>query len=164
MRDAVLARAARLSDEARELLARLAVVPGSAAPELIDAADAPLDECLLSGMVRLDGRAVAFRHELARLAVEAEVPPRRRAALHRQLLERLAARGADPARLAHHAEAAGDADAVLRHAPEAAERAARLGAHREAAEQYARTLRWAGDAAGAASAPSCSSAARTSAT
>ena len=145
VRDAVLARAARLSDPARALLARLAVIPGPAEPELIDAADEPLDECLLSGMVRLDGRTVSFQHELARLAVEAEVPPRRRAALHRQALERLVARGADPARLAHHAEAAGDGDAVVRHAPVAAERAARLGAHREAANQYARTLRWAVD-------------------
>jgi DNA-binding CsgD family transcriptional regulator len=144
VRDAVLARAARLSDEARELLTRLAVIPGSADPELIDAADEPLDECLLSGMVRLDGQVIAFRHELARLAVSEEVPPRRRAALHRQVLERLVARDADPARLAHHAEAAGDADAVLRHAPAAADRAARLGAHREAADQYARALRWAG--------------------
>ena len=145
VRDAVLARAARLSPPARELLERLAMIPGSAEPELIDAADEPLDECLLSGMTRLEGRAVAFRHELARLAVEAEVPPRRRAALHREVLDRLDARGADPARLAHHAEAAGDAAAVLRHAPVAGEQAARLGAHREAAAQYARALRWAGD-------------------
>jgi DNA-binding CsgD family transcriptional regulator len=145
VRDAVLARAARLSPPARELLERLAVVPGAADPELIDAGDEPLDECVLSGMARIDGRTVAFRHELARLALEAEVPPRRRAALHRDVLERLDARGADPARLAHHAEAAGDAAAVLRHAPVAGEHAARLGAHREAAAQFARALRWAGD-------------------
>jgi DNA-binding CsgD family transcriptional regulator len=145
VRDAVLARAARLSPPARELLERLAVIPGAADPELIDAADEPLDECLLSGMTRTAGRAVAFRHELARLALEAEVPPRRRAALHREVLARLDARSGDPARLAHHAEAAGDADAVLRHAPVAGEHAARLGAHREAAAQFARALRWAGD-------------------
>jgi DNA-binding CsgD family transcriptional regulator len=143
VRDAVLARAAGLSADARELLSRLAIIPGPADPELIDAADEPLDECTLSGMTRMDGRAVTFRHELARLAVEAEIAPRRREALHREVLARLDARGADPARLAHHAEAAGDAEAVLRHAPVAAERAAGLGAHREAAEQYARALRWA---------------------
>jgi DNA-binding CsgD family transcriptional regulator/tetratricopeptide (TPR) repeat protein len=145
VRDAVLARAAALSDPARELLSRLAVVPGAADPALIDAADEPPDECVLSGMARMHGQAVAFRHELARLAVEAEIPPRRRAALHRDVLERLEARGADSAWLAHHAEAAGEADAVLRHAVAAAERAARLGAHRQAAEQYARALRWAAE-------------------
>jgi DNA-binding CsgD family transcriptional regulator len=143
VRDAVLARAAELSDDARDVLTRLAIIPGPAEPELIDAADGPLDECLLSGMTRMESGAVAFRHELARLAVEAEIPPRRRAALNRDVLARLAARGADPARLAHHAEAAGDRDAVLRYAPVAGERAAQLGAHRQAAEQYARALRWA---------------------
>jgi hypothetical protein len=49
----------------------------------------------------------------------------------------------DPARLAHHAEGAGDGAAVLEHAPVAARRAAGLGAHREAAAQYARALRFA---------------------
>lgn len=149
VRDAVLARASRLGPAARDLLDRLAMIPGAADPELIDATDEPLDECLLSGMTRQEGNAIAFRHELARLAVEDEVPPRRRAALHRQVLERLDARGADPARLAHHAEAACDAEAVLRYAPVAAELAAMVGAHREAAAQLARALRWAGDLAAA---------------
>jgi DNA-binding CsgD family transcriptional regulator len=49
--------------------------------------------------------------------------------------------GRDLARLAHHAEAADDAAAVLEFAPTAAERAAAVGAHREAAAQYARALR-----------------------
>ena len=74
------------------------------------------------------GRAgVAFRHELARLAVEESVAPNRRLELHRAALAALAEppeRRADLARLAHHAEAAGDADAVLRFAPAAAARAA----------------------------------------
>jgi ATP/maltotriose-dependent transcriptional regulator MalT len=48
-------------------------------------------------------------------------------------------------RLAHHAEAAGDTEAVLRYAPEAGTAAARAGAHREAAAQYARALRFARD-------------------
>src|SRR5262249_34150132 len=42
---------------------------------------------------------------------------------------------------ARHAEGAGDAQAVLRHAPDAAKRSAALGAHREAAAQYERALR-----------------------
>jgi DNA-binding CsgD family transcriptional regulator len=48
----------------------------------------------------------------------------------------------DLARLVHHAEAAGDVDAVLRFAPAAAAHAASLGAHREAAAQYGRALRF----------------------
>src|SRR5262249_48080300 len=46
-------------------------------------------------------------------------------------------------RLAHHADAAQDADAVLRLAPAAGARAAAVGAHREAAAQYRRALRYA---------------------
>ena len=52
----------------------------------------------------------------------------------------------DDARLAFHAEAAGDGAAVLRYAPAAARRAARLASHREAAAQYERALRFAAGA------------------
>ena len=54
--------------------------------------------------------------------------------------------GDDDARLAFHAEAAGDGAAVLRYAPAAARRAAGLASHREAAAQYERALRFAGGA------------------
>ncbi len=146
VREAVLARASRLGPEARLLLDAAAVVPPQADLDLL-AALAPgsvdvLDEALASGMLVPRGRAVAFRHELARLAVEEAIPPHRRVELHRLALVELAARAPDLALLAHHADAAGDADAVLRYAPAAAEHAALLGAHREAAAQYARTLRY----------------------
>jgi DNA-binding CsgD family transcriptional regulator len=48
----------------------------------------------------------------------------------------------DLARLAHHAEAAGDGESVLRFAPAAAEHASSVAAHREAQHQYARALRF----------------------
>ena len=51
--------------------------------------------------------------------------------------------GADPAQLAYHAEEAGDRNAVLRYAREAARRATAIGASRQAADQYARALRFA---------------------
>ena len=44
--------------------------------------------------------------------------------------------------MAHHADAAGDAEAARTHALNAAERAAALGSHREALEQYERALRY----------------------
>ena len=150
VRDAVLARAARLSAPARRLLDAVAIVPGEAqlwllealAEELVDR----LEECLASGVL-IAGRAhVAFRHELARLAVEEAISPERRVALHRAAVDALAAHGSDDpdfAALAHHAEEARDADGVLRWAPPAAQRAALSRAHREAAAQYARALRFA---------------------
>jgi DNA-binding CsgD family transcriptional regulator/tetratricopeptide (TPR) repeat protein len=108
-----------------------------------DADAAAVDECLRAGVLRDDGRSVRFRHELARLAVEQAVPAARRVALHRHILAQLAASGEEPARLAYHAEEAGQPAAVLEHAAAAAERAAALSAHREAADHYARALRFA---------------------
>ena len=105
-----------------------------------------LDECLGSGMLTSTTDGVAFRHELARMTIEETLAPHRRAALHRDALAALVAPPAgapDPARLAHHAEAAGDAAAVLEFAPAAAARADSVGAHRQAAAQYARALRFA---------------------
>src|SRR6266540_2333928 len=129
IRDAVLARCARVSATARMVLDAVAVVPFQ--PELwllealVEEAVDHLDECLASGMLTTEPGGVAFRHELARLAVEGSLAPNRRVVLHRRALGALAepATGApDPARLAYHAEAAGDADAVLEFAPAAGER------------------------------------------
>ncbi len=149
VRDAVLARAARLRPAARRLIDAVAVAPPHTEFWLLDAlageAVDQLDECLASGMLTSEPGAVAFRHELARLAVEESLSPNRRLALHRAALAALAApaTGApDVARLAHHAEAAGNAEAVLEFAPAAAEQAAARGAHRQAADQYARALRF----------------------
>jgi ATP/maltotriose-dependent transcriptional regulator MalT len=149
VRDAVLARALPLSPSARRVLEAVAVVPGQAELWLLDAVASrreldALDECVAAGMLIERSGSVAFRHELARLAVEDSIAPQRRRALHAKLLAALAGRGSD-ARMAHHAEAAGDDEALLEHATRAAEHAAALGAHREAAAHYASALQ-AGDA------------------
>ena len=151
VRDAVLARVARLSTAAKTVVDAVAVAPLHMELWLLDdlAGDAAggLEEGLAAGMLVSRTGAVAFRHELARIAVEESLPPNLRRSLHSEALAALAspATGApDVARLAHHAEAAGDQEAVLRFAPEAAVRAAAVGAHREAAAQYARALRFAG--------------------
>ena len=147
VRDAVLARASRLGPDARRLLEAVAIVPSRAELSLLEALVSPLDgveECLASGMLVQGAGTLAFRHELARLAIEEAVAPDRRRALNRAALEALAdSPGADPALVAHHAEAAGNGEAVLRFAPAAAARASKVAAHREAAEQYARALRFA---------------------
>jgi DNA-binding CsgD family transcriptional regulator/tetratricopeptide (TPR) repeat protein len=149
VRDAVLARAARLGPAGRAVLEAVAVVPPHAELRLLEAlVDEPaagLDECLASGMLGFEAGAVSFRHELARLAVEESVAPHRQLELHRKALAALAeppAGAPDLARCAHHADAAGDAGAILRFAPAAGDRAASLGAYREAAAHYARALRF----------------------
>ncbi|HEX2703121.1 MAG TPA: hypothetical protein VHM72_06790, partial [Solirubrobacteraceae bacterium] len=137
VRDAVLARAARLRAAARGLLDAVAVAPPQTELWLLEAlageALEGLDECLGQGMLTSVPGAVAFRHELARRAVEESVAPGRKVELHRKALVALAdppVGAPDLARLAHHAEAAVDTDAVLRFAPLAGARAASLGAHR----------------------------------
>jgi DNA-binding CsgD family transcriptional regulator/tetratricopeptide (TPR) repeat protein len=150
VRDAVLSRAARLTPTARRILEVVAAIPPRAEYWLLDglagdAADS-VDECLATGMLTAEPAGVRFRHELARLAVEAALPAHRRTAMHRAVLRVLSeARRdtADLARLAHHAEAADDTEAVLRYAPAAGAQAAALGAHREAAAHYGRALRFA---------------------
>ena len=143
VRDAVTARAARLPDSARQLLEAVAIgrprteiwlLESIAARELFQ-----LERCLDSGMLRAEGDAVAFRHDIERETIEDDLPPNRRVTLHRAALAALEGR-AEPARLAHHAEAAGDAAAVLAHSTTAGDRAARLGAHREAAAHLATAL------------------------
>ena len=149
VRDAVLARAGRLSRPARGLLEATAVVPGRVEVWLLEAV-APdvverLEECVASGMLTAGQLDVGFRHELARVAIEESIPPDRRVALHRAVLAALENRQGetpDCARLADHAEAAGDREAVLRWATQAADEAARGGSHREAAAQWARALRF----------------------
>jgi DNA-binding CsgD family transcriptional regulator len=150
VRDAVLARAARLTPAARALLDAVAIAPTHSELSLLErsAPDAlpALDECLASGMLVETNGAVAFRHELARLAVEDAVAPHEKLRLHRATLAALRTAPeatADLARLAHHAESARDTDAVLEFAPAAGARACALGSHREAAAQYARALRFA---------------------
>jgi len=151
VRDAVIARASRLPAPARHLLDAVAISSQATplwllellAPGEVDA----LDACLASGVLTADGESISFRHDLARLAVEEAIPPRRRLKLHRAALAALSDPNGrtDLAELAHHADAAGDAEAVQRYAPAAGEHASALGAHREAAAQYERALRYADD-------------------
>ena len=147
VRDAVLARAARLSPAAGELLEAVAVVPSQAElwllERLIDDASGRLEECVAGGMLTERPGSVSFRNELARQALEGAIGEHRKTRLHREVLAALAAPPAGPpdlARLAHHADAAGDEDALLRFAPAAAARASQFGAHREAASLYGRAL------------------------
>ena len=103
--------------------------------------DSALDECVERGVLILEAERVAFRHELARLAVEEAVPATRRRHLHRDLLAELEQRASvDHARLAHHAHAAGDDPAVLWYEPLAAQDASANGAFRAAAAHLGRAV------------------------
>ncbi len=149
--DAVLARAARLSPEARATLDIAAVIGSAIDPDLLLTVAGPVldevDECIARGLLRATGDGLAFRHELARAAILGSIALIRLRLLHARVLDALRAApdvelGRNLAQLAHHAEAARDREAVLAFAVAAAEQATALSAHREAAAQYARALRF----------------------
>src|SRR6185312_8485190 len=90
VRDAVVARVARLSAEARHALDVVALAGARAELALLEPVlgdgFAALDEPLEHGVLAATDGGVEFRHELARLAVAEQVPPARRLAVHRRLL------------------------------------------------------------------------------
>lgn len=148
VRDAVIARLARLSDAARRVAHLVAVVPGKAERWLVDQTVAPgaetLQECLNAGMVASPDYSLGFRHELARRAVEDSMLPTERQNLNAAVLAALLRVDEDKvaiARLVHHADQAADSRAVLRLAPVAAGRAAAVGAHQEAVVYLGTALR-----------------------
>jgi DNA-binding CsgD family transcriptional regulator/tetratricopeptide (TPR) repeat protein len=135
VRHAVLARVSTLPPACRDAVARLAVVPTEVPASLLSELvpdPAALEPAERRGILRSSYGAVRFRHELARRAVEEALPGTRRAALHRRVFDALAAAGAEPSRLVHHAVAVGDASAVARYGTAAAREAAAANGHREA--------------------------------
>jgi predicted ATPase len=137
VRDAVLARAARLSPSARAVLEAAAVIGLRVEPwvlsNIVGAASASVDECIAGGMLQFQGDDYAFRHELARQTILETILPERRLALHRMILSVLKESPQtrdDLARLANHAEGTKDVSAVLEYAPAAAKQASAASSHR----------------------------------
>jgi DNA-binding CsgD family transcriptional regulator len=147
VRDAVIARVARLSPDARRVAELVAAVPGHTQPCLIQtmlhASESAIEECTLGGLMRNADGSLAFRHELARRAVEDSLTPTHARSVHTRVLEVLRNRDrreATESRLVHHAVRAGDVAAVIEFAPRAAERSAGVGAHRQAIAYYRTAL------------------------
>lgn len=144
VRDAVLARAAPLPAEARDVLELASVSPVEIELEVLDAlvSDAPaaMAGCTAAGLLLVEGGALRFRHELARRAVEASLSQDRATGLHAAVFDALSVRGATVLRRVHHAAHAGLSGAVSTLAPQAARDAAKASAHHQAAELYALAL------------------------
>lgn len=140
VRDAVLTRVARLAPSARSILDLLSVVPGNVDLWLVDSILSPdasdIDACIVGGFLVLTRNSLAFRHELARIAIAESLADRQSKSLHDQVLYALIAHPESHpplALLVHHAIHSGNEQAVQRYAPLAAQEASRHGAHREAA-------------------------------
>ncbi|UPG92203.1 AAA family ATPase [Luteibacter aegosomaticola] len=151
VRDAVLARAARQSPSVRALLDLVAIVPSRIDIATVDAVLAPsaddIAAALASGLLTFEDGWYAYRHELARIAMEEALATPRATSLHARVLARLEALAdTEPvpvARLVHHAAGAADAAGVLKYAPMAAAEAISHGSHSEAAKLYGVALMYA---------------------
>jgi DNA-binding CsgD family transcriptional regulator len=140
----VLARFARLPGAAQAVARLASIVPARIERWLVDALLAPtladIETCIDCGLLLADATTLAFRHELARVAIESSLPAAVAQSLHAQALKALIEAPANaapsPARLVHHAALAQDSAAVRRFAPVAAEQAQQRGAHRAAAAQW----------------------------
>jgi DNA-binding CsgD family transcriptional regulator len=108
VRDAVLARAFRLSPSARDIAELVCVVPGSTETWLLERAgmsdEAAIESCLSIGMKRDEDGSLAFRYDLVRRALEDSLSETRKQSLHAKVLEILmSCPGISAARMAHHA-------------------------------------------------------------
>jgi DNA-binding CsgD family transcriptional regulator/tetratricopeptide (TPR) repeat protein len=102
-----------------------------------------LDAAERSGLVAADAHTIRFAHEIARRAVESDLPTGIRVACNATVGQALVAQGDDATRILHHAVEAGDGPTVLAYGPQAAREAARLGSHREALAAYRQVHRFA---------------------
>jgi DNA-binding CsgD family transcriptional regulator len=143
IRDAVLARVARLSQPARTVLEAAAVICLWVEPwllaEVTGAQASEIEECMAAGVLRSEGDKIIFRHELGRQVILEAINPSRLLELNRLVLKSLKTSPYERenfARLAHHAKGAGDLQAIFDYSLAAARQAATSGAHHEAVAHY----------------------------
>ncbi|QPC95009.1 helix-turn-helix transcriptional regulator [Mesorhizobium sp. INR15] len=147
VRDAVLARAERLSAGARSMLDAVSVFPRRADAWALQglcgvASAGQLAECVSNGLLDDLGDGYAFRHEIARRAIEMALTESHRRRFNQRALSALLEKADVPtARLVHHAVEANNVEAVRELAPLAAREASHVGAHRDAAGYYEVALR-----------------------
>ncbi|MGA8264234.1 MAG: AAA family ATPase [Ignavibacteriaceae bacterium] len=149
IKDSILTRISRLSNNAKELIQLVSIVPTKTEKWLIDGIvnfnTKILEECLNSGLVELEEEAISFRHELSRVAVEESLSESKRQLLNEKFLQvLLKQKDIDNylARIIHHAARALNKEAIINYAPYAAKQASILGSHSLAAEHYKNALRF----------------------
>jgi DNA-binding CsgD family transcriptional regulator len=139
VRDSGMARIARLSASARDMLTILSVIPDRVRVDeialLTQGGSDELAECERHGLLEIGSGSVCFRHGLLRQAIESSLTISEQVALHRALLERLPPT-TDPARLVHHARIANDVAKLVEFGPVAARAAAAVRSHREAVAHF----------------------------
>jgi ATP/maltotriose-dependent transcriptional regulator MalT len=144
--EAVLAKTAGLTPEARALIDQVSVADGGMSHDLLAATLALPEGNVLaaalaavdSGLIVSDGDGYTFGHALIRQVIYAQILPGERRGLHRCLAEALADEpGADPGLVARHWHLADCPDLAAAAAVLAARRAVSVRAYPEAAKNYA---------------------------
>jgi DNA-binding CsgD family transcriptional regulator len=139
IKDAVLARASKLSPGAKRVLNLVSVVPGEVERSLVDTILQPtagqLVECERQGLLRASDTALSFPHDLQRRAIESSLSSPELRELNQQVLHALG-ESADPSRLSHHANEACDVDAIVEFAPQAGRAAIANESTREAVSHF----------------------------
>ena len=141
VQDATRGRVARLSPTCRELIELVSVVPGGAHRSVVEPVlgwSSDVDEAVDRGVLLFDGELIAFKHELARRAIEAALPPARRQEMNSRVLSVMIARSAAPAQIVQHAVEAGNQQAIVEYAPVAAMQATAVQSYAEAVSHYRR--------------------------
>lgn len=105
-----------------------------------EAACAVLDRALESGVLLVEGSRYRFRHDFVRQALVEQVLPHHRAAVHRDVAQRLAAVGAAAATVARHWLAGSRPDEAIGWLVLAASQAMELGAFADARRHLAAVL------------------------
>ena len=107
------------------------------AAELLGPRIDALAEAEPAGVIDVRPDSLAFRHELARRAIERSLPALRRRSLNAAVVAALRAQPRpEPARVMHHAVEASDVETILAVGPSAAREAERAGSHRQALAHY----------------------------
>ncbi len=150
IKDSVLTRISRLSENARSLVELVSIVPTHAKKwlinEIIPDNYKALEECINSGVLHFEDSSVSFKHELSRMAVEESLSESKRQFLNEKVLQVLLKQEKTEnyfARIIHHAAKAGNKEVIINYAPDAAKQASLLGAHRLAANHYYNVLKFA---------------------
>lgn len=141
VQDTVLQRIDRLPPDAQAVLDAVSIFPRRAERDWVltvaNVEEDALDLALDTGLIEDGGVHVAFRHEIARQAVETALRPANRRRLNAKLLSVLqGADGVPNARQMHHARAAGDNAQTALLAPSAGREAMAAGANRQAADYF----------------------------
>ncbi len=139
-REAIVSRLVDLGEDETAMLGRLALAGDALDPASVIALTGTseqealplLDDSLSTGVLIVSGVRYRFRHELVRQALADRIPPHQRAAIHREMAQRLTDVDAEPALIARQWLEGGRPDEARDWLLAAARQAVELGAFADA--------------------------------